>query len=112
MPVLPVCLMTDGVNNVPDDAHENVRCTGTISVVYNGICAKDGTDYYHTRSMVGFLRELTNEFTCVRYYGGYLEAHDSGYRFAREVPLVMPNLELSLARGNSTNTGTVVLVRN
>ena len=89
-----------------------MRSRETISVVYNGVCAKDGTDYYHMRSMVGFLRELTHEFTYARYYGAYLEAHDVGYRFAREVPLAIPNLELCLGRGNSTNTGTIIFVQN
>ena len=84
----------------------------SISIVYNGVCAKDGTDYYHMRSMVEFLRELTHKFSYARYYGGYLEPQDVGYSFAHEMPLAIPNLELCLVRGNSASTGTIAFIRN
>jgi glycosyltransferase involved in cell wall biosynthesis len=84
----------------------------SVSIVYNGICAKDGTVYYHMRSFVEFLHDLIRLFPGVRYYGGYLEPDDTGHHFAFESPLALPGLELTLVKGNSTNTGNLAFIRN
>ena len=84
----------------------------SISIVYNGVCAKDSSGYYHMTSMVGFLYELTHKFPYVRYFGGYLEPQDLDYRFVHEASMTIENLDLCLTRGNSSNTGSVAFVFN
>jgi len=91
---------------------QKIRHLKSVSVVYNGICAKDGIVYYHMRSFVEFLHELVRIFPEVRYFGGYLEPTDVGFHFASELPLALPGLEICGVKGNSTNTGNVAFVRN
>ena len=83
-----------------------------LSVVSNGLCSRTVSGYYHTRNMAELLAGLARRCRTVRYFGGYLESGDPLHAFSAEAPIPLAASALTLVRGNSPSTGSLVFVRN
>ncbi len=75
-----------------------------LSIVYNGVCAKRGDQFFHSESFTGLLRELARDFESVRYFGFYLDEGDPGLDHTGEATLGIGNLEVEVVRGNTAHT--------
>jgi glycosyltransferase involved in cell wall biosynthesis len=81
-------------------------------LVYNGVCVRKGDKYFHSETFAAFLRELTSEFTLVRYFGFYIDERDAGSAHTGETLLSNDNLVLTVVRGNTVNTSPGKFIRN
>jgi len=75
-----------------------------LSIVYNGVCAKRGNQFFHSETFTTLLRELGRDFEPIRYFGFFLGEGDPGLDHTGESPLALENLEMDVVRGNTAQT--------